>query len=64
MVKAALGEPEHIRAKASGRSLMSTWSYPNYGAAGQTLHVTFRQGQVAALRQEAAPVPAGGGAPQ
>lgn len=51
-VKAQLGEPSHIRAKASGRFLRTTWSYDNQGAPGNTVHVTFQRGQVESVRQE------------
>lgn len=51
-VKTQLGEPTHIRAKASGRFLRTTWSYDNHGAPGNTVHVTFQRGQVESVRQE------------
>lgn len=56
-VKAQLGEPSHIRAKASGRFLKTTWSYENQGAPGNTLHVTFQRGQVESVRRETNPPP-------
>lgn len=57
-VKAQLGEPAHIRAKASGRFLRTTWSYENQGAPGNTVHVTFQRGIVEDVRQESNPPPA------
>lgn len=56
-VKAQLGEPTHIRAKASGRFLRTTWSYENHGTPGNTVHVTFQRGQVESVRQETNPTP-------
>lgn len=56
-VKAQLGEPTHIRAKASGRFLRTTWSYENHGAPGNTVHVTFQRGIVQDVRQESNPPP-------
>lgn len=54
-VKAQLGEPAHIRAKASGRFLRTTWSYENQGSPGHTVHVTFQRGQVESVRHETNP---------
>lgn len=56
-VKAQLGEPTHIRAKASGRFLRTTWSYENHGSPGTTVHVTFQRGQVESVRQETSQTP-------
>lgn len=57
-VKATLGEPTHIRAKASGRFLRTTWTYENHGTPGQVLHINFTGDQVQSVRQEAMPAPA------
>ena len=48
MVQRALGEPAKIKAKASGNSVVTTWTYLNQ--ADQPMHLTFKHGQVAEIR--------------